>query len=104
MRRVLNSIGILTARMGYWGNIRKRVTLQNLSNAYPELSPKARKKIVRSAYSNLGIVFAEMVYLRFASLERIKQHITVSNPELFRDAISKSTGLIVVAGHCANWE
>jgi KDO2-lipid IV(A) lauroyltransferase len=104
VRAALNLIGILVARIAYIVGVRKKVTLENLRNAYPKLSLPERKRIGRKSYTNLGIVFAEMLYLRFASRTSIAKHITISNPQQFFSSMSQNKGLIVVAGHFANWE
>lgn len=104
MRAALKIIGIVIAKIAYVIGVRKTVTLENLKNAYPELSLVKQKEIAAGAYVNLGIVFAEMIYLRFASPKNIAKHINISNPELFHDLLKAKNGLIVVAGHFANWE
>ncbi len=104
MRLALQLTGILIARIAYFFGVRKKVTLDNLSNAFPELTENQRRVLAKKSYSNLGIVFAEMIYLRFASLQIIGRYITVSNPQLFHKYIKEQNGLIVVAGHYANWE
>jgi KDO2-lipid IV(A) lauroyltransferase len=104
VRSILNGIGILVARIALVMGIRREVTLENLRVAYPDLSISARKEIAKNAYRNLGIVFAEMLYLRFAGRSAIVKNIRVDNADFFRDALAKNMGLIVVAGHFANWE
>lgn len=104
MRVTLNVIGIIIARIAYIFGIRKKVTLINLSVAYPNLPESKIKKIARKSYTNLGIVFAEMLYLRFANLLNIERNITVSNPDIFYNSLKLNKGLIVVAGHFSNWE
>ncbi|MEI8135382.1 MAG: lysophospholipid acyltransferase family protein [bacterium] len=104
MRRTLNAIGSLFASILFYFGIRRSVTFDNLQNAYPTSSKSALNALALNAYKNLGIVFAEMLYLRFARLTKIKRGISVSNPELFHAALAKKKGLIVVAGHYANWE
>jgi len=104
VRSILNTIGIYVAILAYTFGIRQSVTLENLKYAYPELSSGERNKIAKASYRNLAIIFAEMLYLRFASRKNIAKHITVTNPELFHHSIDQGKGLIVVAGHFANWE
>lgn len=104
MRSLLKIAGIIVARIAYALGVRKKVTMDNLKNAYPEYSVAEQKEIAKKSYHNLGIVFAEMLYLRFANLKNISKHINVSNPKLFHDTIGQGHGLIVIAGHFANWE
>ncbi len=104
VRVVLKIFGVLIAKLAFAFGIRKNVTLENLNKAYPELTGAEKNKIAIGAYANLGIVFAEMLYLRFASLKSIESRIRISNPELFQNLLREQKGLIVVAGHFANWE
>lgn len=104
MRTALNFIGFIIAQTAFLLGIRKNVTLENLKRAYPELPLFQQRKIAKKAYTNLGIVFAEMAYLRFAGHKNIAKHISLSNPDLFYDSLKEGRGLIVVAGHFANWE
>jgi KDO2-lipid IV(A) lauroyltransferase len=104
VRQILSAIGFGVASIGYALGMRKKVTVDNLSRAYPDLSQSDIKAIARKAYTNLGIVFAEMLYLRFAHKKNIASHITISNPNIFNKVLEEGRGLIVVAGHFANWE
>lgn len=104
MRSFLRITGIIVARIAYAFGVRKKVTLDNLKHAYPEYSISEQEEIAKKSYHNLGIVFSEMLYLRFANLKNISQHIIVSNPKLFQDRIRDGKGLIVVSAHFANWE
>jgi KDO2-lipid IV(A) lauroyltransferase len=104
VRDALRIVGIFVAKIAFFLGIRKKVTLENLKNAYPELSIDKQKEIAINAYRNLGIVFAEMLYLRFANKKNIAKHIAISNPALFHDLFREQKGLIVVAGHFSNWE
>jgi KDO2-lipid IV(A) lauroyltransferase len=100
----LRLIGIVVAEAAYFLGIRKKVTLDNLRKAYPELLRKDRQKIALKTYNNLGIVFAEMLYLRFADRKNIAKHIRAINPDLFQNSLAQNKGLIIVAAHFANWE
>jgi len=95
---------MVIAQVAFLLGIRKKVTLENIKKAYPELSLTRQKEIAKKAYSNLGTVFSEMLYLRFAYFKKIGKHISASNPVLFQDSLKENRGLIVVAGHFANWE
>jgi KDO2-lipid IV(A) lauroyltransferase len=104
VRKLLNAIGIFIALIAYHFGIRKKITFENISYAFPQLSQLEKKKIAIDCYKNLGIVFSEMLYLRYASRKSIALHIHISNPEIFQTSLSQGKGLIVVAGHFANWE
>lgn len=104
MRRLLVAAGIIFASCAYALGIRKQVTVANLRRCFSTNSESERRKIAHAAYRNLGRVFAEMIYLRFAPLRAISKQTTIDNPELYHSSLAKGKGLIVVAGHYANWE
>jgi len=104
MRRLLVAAGIIFASCAYALGIRKQVTIANLNRSFPSKTERDRRRVARRAYRNLGRVFAEMIYLRFASLKTILKQTSMDNPELYHAALAKGKGLIVVAGHYANWE
>lgn len=104
MRRILVGIGIGIAQGARLFGIRREVAAANLERAYPSSPPADRKRILSKSYTNLGRVFAEMFHLRWASGKQIARKIRFENPELFTQLIAQRKGLIVVAGHLANWE
>ncbi len=104
MRWLLTSIGKTLALLGFYLGIRRAVTLENLSRALPHYSEQQRQQVARKSYLNLGRVFSELIYLRFAPLRSIEAATELINPETYHAALSKNNGLIVVAGHFANWE
>ncbi|HYM21159.1 MAG TPA: lysophospholipid acyltransferase family protein [Candidatus Kapabacteria bacterium] len=104
MRQILIWVGSALAVCFYIVGARKRVTLENIARAFPEMTELERNRLARSAYKSLGCVFAEMVYLRFASLKAINTNTIIANPELYHATLNQGKGLIVVAGHYANWE
>jgi KDO2-lipid IV(A) lauroyltransferase len=101
---VLRFLGKIIAWVSYYLGLRRTVTLDNIKNAYPDIPLKQQEHIAKGSYTNIGIVFAEMLYLRFASKKNIKAHIMISNPDVYHNALAKGKGLIVIAAHFANWE
>lgn len=104
VHRLLVFLGSTLAAGAYYLGIRTEVTMKNLEMAFVQKDKKWRSKIAKESYRNLGRVFAEMVYLRFASKKKIVWGLSISNPEVFINAHKKGRGLIAVSGHYANWE
>lgn len=103
-RRLLVGIGIFIAQCARVLGIRREVTASNLGRAYPNEPAAIRNRILSRSYTNLGRVFAEMFYVRWASKQQIVRRIRFDNPESFISLLAQGNGLIVVAGHLANWE
>jgi KDO2-lipid IV(A) lauroyltransferase len=104
MRHILVWVGLVVGWCSYVIGIRKKLTLKNLAIALPSLPERERKIIARQSYANLCRVFAEILYLRYARLSKIKAKTRIVNPELYEKALLEGKGLVVVAAHYANWE
>src|ERR1017187_974802 len=101
---LLRLIGGSLGWLSYKAGIRSQVTLENLQNAFPEMSERSLRRIASRSYSNLGKVFFEFLFLRFASKRKISNGLRVSNLSDVEKAISESKGAILLSGHIANWE
>jgi Kdo2-lipid IVA lauroyltransferase/acyltransferase len=104
LRHILTGLGIGLAQTGRLLGFRRDVTLANLRRAYPDQLPAFYKKLLSRSYANLGRVFAEIVYLRYAKPRQIQKGIQFTNPEIFKHIIAQGKGLVIVAAHLANWE
>jgi Kdo2-lipid IVA lauroyltransferase/acyltransferase len=101
---LLNLVGSVLARLAYGLGIRRGVTEENLRQAFPSQNPGELKVLTQDTFTNLGRVFAEFLYLRFASRESIASRLAITNPELIQAALSKPGGVILLSAHLANWE
>ena len=104
IRRILVGIGIGLAQLGRILGFRREVTLENIRRAYPTESDTFHKRLLSGSYANLGRVFAEMVYLRFASERKLREDFVFTNPEVFQKLIGRERGVVIVSAHLANWE
>ena len=103
-RRVLSFIGAALGIGAYGLGVRRDVTLDNLRHAYPAWSESEVRKVARASFGNLGRVFLEMLYLRYARRQSILSGLTYTNLEAFDHAEHALKGSIVLSGHLANWE
>lgn len=104
LRTPLSVLGSIVGLASYYCGVRRNVTLENLLRAFPEKNDDERKRIAKTSYRNLGRVFAEMLYLRFASRKNIIDSVTISNPDILLSLKSKGNGIIAVSAHFSNWE
>lgn len=104
IRHLLVGLGIGLAQLGRILGFRREVTLENIRRAYPNESATFHTRLLSGTYANLGRVFAEMLYLRFASPRKIREGIAFKNPERFGTLLRTGRGLVVVSAHVANWE
>jgi Kdo2-lipid IVA lauroyltransferase/acyltransferase len=79
---------------------RQERALRNLALAYPEMSPKERKRIAADMWENLGRIFAESFHLRTIVAEG---RISFEPDERF-DEIARGGPFVICSLHMGNWE
>ncbi|HEY3875356.1 MAG TPA: lysophospholipid acyltransferase family protein [Candidatus Kapabacteria bacterium] len=100
----LRRCGALLGVLAYHAGVRKRVTLENLEHAFPEWPPKVVRAFARKCYASLGVVFCELLYLRFAPKRSIERGLEIVNLTESLPIVRRGAGAILLSGHIANWE
>lgn len=83
---------------------RREITLDNLRNAFANQDEKWIRDVCKKSYENLGIVFAEIFWLQFATIEQILDMVRFSSSSLIPEVLNRQRGLIVISAHFGNWE
>jgi KDO2-lipid IV(A) lauroyltransferase len=85
---------------------RKKVVLQNLRNSFPDKSEEEIKQICKGFYKNFCDVIFETIKAFTISKEKLAKHIyyTESGKTIVNDYTAKKQTVVIVIGHCANWE
>lgn len=90
----------------FWHS-RKQVAIDNIKKSidcrclFPSLSPET---IAKECFVNIGKSFAEVLQIYFRSGSSIVNNLEVRGLENFTKAKSKGKGVIIITGHCGNWE
>lgn len=89
----------------YWcfGRLR-RVGARNLEMALPELSPEARKKILRCVYVHLAWQLVEFCRMPRYTAENTRAWIRTEGLDRYLAAQAKGKGVLIVTGHLGAWE
>jgi len=83
----------------------KRVTRLNLTVAFPDLSEAERAKKVQQSLIELGKTAGEMGPVWLKPLDEVRSWVQVDASEaLFKEALAKKKGLIILAPHLGCWE
>ncbi len=82
----------------------RRVGERNLELALPQLSPEARKRILRHVFRNLGWQMVEFCRLPRYSAENTRGWIRTEGLEHYLAAKAKKRGVLVLTGHLGAWE
>lgn len=83
---------------------RRKVVDENLRNSFPEKSIAERNEISRKFYRNLSDIILETFKTRGMTADELKRRMKVVNPELLEKYRLLGRSVIMVSGHCGNWE
>jgi KDO2-lipid IV(A) lauroyltransferase len=89
----------------YWcfGRLR-RVGMRNLELALPELSPQARKKILKRVYIHLGWQLVEFCRMTRYTAENTRNWMRTEGLEHYLTAQARDKGVLIITGHLGAWE
>jgi len=86
---------------------RRRIAIENLRNSIEAKSiviSEPIEKIIKDNFKNLGRSFAEIIKISYGLGGKIINSVEFEGIENFHMAHSKGRGVILVTGHCGNWE
>lgn len=88
-----------------WGlHIRRRVALENLRLAFPELPEPERRRIARGAYHNMALAALESFTATAQAASALDRLIVWENRELFDRAAAEGKGVLIATAHFGSWE
>lgn len=83
---------------------RRRVVRQNLMRSFPGKTKKWYSEVEKRFYRNLSAVFHEMIFYSKYNLPDMMERIQYNNADLLQDYLNQNRNIMIVAGHCGNWE
>lgn len=85
---------------------RYAVVKTNIDNAFPELSEKERKGIVKAFYLHFGQIVCETIWFGGSKEKRLRRShiVSIKNPEEIERLYNAAPGTIVFCSHLGNWE
>jgi Kdo2-lipid IVA lauroyltransferase/acyltransferase len=103
--RAARAVCAALAAVSYWLWPRLRhVGLRNLELAYPDWTPRRRRRVLWGSFQNLGRMladFAQFPYLKRSNIERL---IVYDGYENFALAQREGRGILFLTAHFGNWE
>jgi KDO2-lipid IV(A) lauroyltransferase len=88
----------------YFVGYRKKIVLNNLSNAFPQKQLKELKQIQKSFYRHFCDLIFESIKNLTISRRSIKRRLRIKNPDLIRSYYAEKKSIILYLGHYGNWE
>ena len=99
-------VGRLIGRLLWWiPNMNKRITLINLSLAFPDFSEPERQKLAKQSLLHLGMMVTELGPAWTWSADKLMPLIKEVKGQPFLDeALAKQKGILFLAPHIGAWE
>jgi KDO2-lipid IV(A) lauroyltransferase len=87
-----------------WGS-RRKIAVDNIRNSLPLLQGHGTAvQIAQMTFRYLGRSFTEMVKIYYGLGRALVESVEVRGTEHYRSAKEKGKGVIIITGHCGNWE
>jgi KDO2-lipid IV(A) lauroyltransferase len=83
---------------------RRRIALDNLAHAFPEMPAGERERIARGAFEHFGRVLLELIRFGTLSNDEMLALADIEGEEHVRQAYAAGNGLILIGAHFGYWE
>ncbi len=103
-RTALGALGRGLGRLVYALGIRRRVTLDNLAHAFPELPEAERRRIAKGAYANMAWGVLESITSARMRREELERLLITENWEVMEAALAEGKGVLLATAHFGSWE
>ncbi|RME26651.1 MAG: hypothetical protein D6806_05885 [Deltaproteobacteria bacterium] len=84
--------------------VRKKVSLDNLARAFPEMDVARRRRLARRCFGQLALCGVEYLRLWRLDVRVAAEILEVAGYEHLERAIAAGKGVVVVTGHLANFD
>jgi len=84
--------------------VRKTITLDNLTKAFPDQERDGLRRIAAGAYRNYGTALMQMLWSMNATAEELVAIVHLRDEWIFRQALARGKGVILLSGHFGSWE
>ena len=81
-----------------------RTAQRNIELCLPELSPRARKQLLRQHFASLGVALLEIPFAWWASPQRLARIVRMEGAEHLHAALARNRGVILLSAHFTSME
>jgi KDO2-lipid IV(A) lauroyltransferase len=103
-RRARSAFGAGLGQLMYFIGLRRKVTLNNLSLAFPTLPDRALRVTAARTYRHFGRVAASLSVVPLLKAEDVGRWIHADGSDVLLQVLDEGKGGIVYSGHLGNWE
>ncbi|HEY8669284.1 MAG TPA: lysophospholipid acyltransferase family protein [Terriglobales bacterium] len=82
----------------------RRVGMRNLTLAFPEKTPRERRRILRGEFTSLGRQVAEVCLFPRYTPENVSKIVVYEGFENFERALARKKGVLFLTAHLGAWE
>jgi KDO2-lipid IV(A) lauroyltransferase len=82
----------------------RRRAIDHLGIAFPELDDAGREKLARESFLHLGTTLGEALYLLHHDAAEVARRVHVDGWEHVEQARAAGKPVLIITGHCGNWE
>lgn len=82
----------------------RRRTLEHLALALPDLAPDRRAAIGRASFRHFGAMLGECLWLRSRGAAEVRSMVDFTGWEEIERARAAGRPILILTGHCGNWE
>jgi len=82
----------------------RRVGMRNLALAFPQMSARERRRILRGVFVSLGRQLAEVCLFPRYTLENVGKIVIYDGFENFERALARGKGVLFLTAHLGGWE
>ncbi|MFY9559794.1 MAG: lysophospholipid acyltransferase family protein [Terriglobales bacterium] len=82
----------------------RRVGMRNLALAFPQMSPRDRRRILRGTYVSLGRQLAEVCLFPHYTRENVSRIVVYDGFKNFERAFASGKGVLFLTAHLGAWE
>ena len=82
----------------------RRVGMRNLTLAFPEKTPRERRRILRGEFTSLGRQVAEVCLFPRYTPENVSRIVVYEGFENFERALARKKGVLFLTAHLGAWE
>ena len=83
---------------------RYSVVVSNIARSFPEMKYGEIKSLAKKYYTHMCDLFVENIWNLAHSASALRKHISVSGTEVIDHLQKKYNHVLLVMGHCGNWE
>jgi len=83
---------------------RRRVVLENLAQAFPDLSADERRRLARQSWQHIGMTIVELARVLARPLQATLDEMTMEGREHIQRAMTEHGRALMLTAHLGNWE